>query len=160
MSAENEQHEEIDAETEETSAELSSDESAVPADSAERSQDPAHLDPPVSTVVALMGVASSRELSLLERKVDLATQKVAQIGNRLDRVSEQMLELFHDIDRTNVQFGDLKDFLKNILSAVLKNVDDETREQLSGNAKNFNDGKPAGSADDNGDEEVNIVSSE
>lgn len=98
-------------------------------------------DVPVSTVIGLLGVATSKELHLLEKKIDIATQKLAQVSSRLDRMSEQMLELFHDIDRTNVQFGDLKEFLKNILSAVLRNVDEEAREQISGKAAKLTSGK-------------------
>ncbi|MCB0345812.1 MAG: hypothetical protein KDD66_11895 [Bdellovibrionales bacterium] len=115
-------------------------------------------DVPVSTVVRLMGVASSREMALLERKLDLTNQKVANIGHRLDRISEQMLELFHDIDRTNVQFGDLKDFLRNILGAVLKNVDEETRKQLSGKTKAFTEEQAGTTAAEKKD--VKIISSE
>ncbi|MCB0359648.1 MAG: hypothetical protein KDD44_08430 [Bdellovibrionales bacterium] len=80
-------------------------------------------DVPASTIVRLMGMPTAGDIQMLEQNIGALSRKVTNLSLKIDRMTEQMLELFHDIDRTNVQFGDLREFLKNILGAVMANTD-------------------------------------
>lgn len=91
----------------------------------EAKSDPAHRhrDVPVSTLVRLMGLPTAADLTVLETKIDILTTKVATVGARVERIASQLMEIFHDFDRFDVQIADLREFIKGSLASVIGKVD-------------------------------------
>ena len=84
---------------------------------------PRPRDVPVATVVRLMGLPSAADLAVMDSKLDILSAKVATLAARVERISSQMMEVFHDFDRFDVQLADLREFMKQSLASVIGKMD-------------------------------------
>ena len=75
-------------------------------------------DVAVSTVVRLMGLATSTEVAVLEQKIDMLIAKLNTISTKVDRLNNT-LQHGSDFDRIDMQLADLRSILKNISSTAL-----------------------------------------
>jgi len=80
---------------------------------------------PVSTVVRLMGLPTSSDLSVLESKIDSMSSKLTSAVYKIDRMSQQLQTLFQDSDRANTQVAELRDFMKKALAAAFTKLPDD-----------------------------------
>ncbi len=74
-------------------------------------------DVPVSSVVHLMGIATSSQVGLLENKLDTLSTKLTSVTMKLEKVSSQLdsIQSGSSFDRIDFQLNDIKTILKKVL---------------------------------------------
>lgn len=80
-------------------------------------------DVPVSTVIRLMGLPTAADLTVIESKIDILSTKVSTVAARVERIATQLMEVFHDFDRFDVQIADMREFMKQSLTSVVGKMD-------------------------------------
>lgn len=97
---------------------------------------PGKRDMGVSTLMHLMGVASSRELHILENKIDALTSKITSLGLKIERVSKVVSQT-HDesyLDRIDFQLADIRNLFKKLFPKAYAMGESETEDTLSDNS--------------------------
>ena len=79
----------------------------------------------VSALVHLLGLPTKDELKVLEKKVDLLSNKLTSMAGKLDRVLSEIsqAEIIGAIERAELQVSDLKAILKKVLPKVASSSD-------------------------------------
>ena len=79
----------------------------------------------VSALVHLLGLPTKDELKVLEKKVDLLSNKLTSMAGKLDRVLSEIsqAEIIGAIERAELQVADLKAILKKVLPKVASSFD-------------------------------------
>ncbi len=79
---------------------------------------PSHSrDVPVSSIVHLMGLATAKQLGVVEKQLDILTNRLTLLTTKIDRITTQ-LEVAQDgatLDRIDFQLADMKSILKKVL---------------------------------------------
>ncbi|MDZ4784596.1 MAG: hypothetical protein SGJ02_00835 [bacterium] len=91
-------------------------------------------DVSASTVVKMMGLATSSELKLIEGKLDLLSGRLGNFNIRLERVMTQLNNLpsANDFERLEAHFSSLRSLLKDATSQTKSVASEEgvTKEKL------------------------------
>lgn len=76
---------------------------------------------PASTIVHLMGLATSKELGVLEAKIDVLTSRIAAVTSKLDRLGGQLNSVFDDLslERVESQLAEIRLALKKTFPKAL-----------------------------------------
>ena len=75
----------------------------------------------VSALVHLLGLPTKDELKVLEKKVDLITNKLTTLGVKVDRLMTEMTQsdLSSALDRIDSQIADLRAVIKKVLPKAI-----------------------------------------
>lgn len=82
---------------------------------------PAGRDVPVSSLVHLMGLATSSQVSVIEKQLDNLANRMTILTAKLERIATQ-LEIAQDgaaLDRIDFQLADIKSILKRVLPQAM-----------------------------------------
>ena len=79
----------------------------------------------VSALVHLLGLPTKDELKVLEKKVDLLSNKLTSMAGKLDRMLSEIsqAEIIGAVERAELQVADLKTILKKVLPKVATSFD-------------------------------------
>lgn len=107
------------------------DEDLSSTDQSERPESPATDNPkrqasakremPVSTLVRLMGVPTSQDLTILESKLDIILTKISSLSARMDRMEKYRTESQSEsyLERIDYQLAEVRSILKKVLPKVM-----------------------------------------
>ena len=89
----------------------------------------------VSALVHLLGLPTKDELKVLEKKVDLLSNKLTSLAGKVDRMLSELsqTEIIGAVERAELQVADLKAILKKVLPKVagdLGPIDDSSQTRI------------------------------
>jgi len=94
-------------------------------------------DVSAATIGRMMGLATSKDLVLVEKKVDLMMTKLNLVTARLEKALTHLASspTGADLERIDVQIGALRSLIKDTLSPLIGNADIASEKKASSSAK-------------------------
>lgn len=85
-------------------------------------------DVSASTIVHLMGLATSQQLNVIESRIDVIASKMASLFAKMERMEERVAEVYGDtyLDRIDFQLSEMRQLMKKVFPKAMASGELET----------------------------------